>query len=118
MGWAGGCVCVLYRAPLLKSHGGSPILQHLPMEGLGEQEIHTFGARMRRAFIPAQPWRWAAGKARVWGVPTAGDTHEHPRPDLAPEGTGGRAAGGPLRAARGRISFQPVSPGRGTGAPA
>lgn len=107
-------------SPLLKSHLRTLILQQLSMEDLGEQENRTFGARMRRAFIPAHPRRWAAGKARVWGVPTQGDTQEHPRPDWGPEGTHGRGERprvlSELRGAG--FNFSPSPPGRERGAPA
>lgn len=103
-----------YRTPSSKPTAGALSLRHLPTEDLGGRgEPRTFGARMRRTFIPAQPWR-ESGLS-----PPAGDTHTHTRassPGFGPrrDPREGRAAGGPLRAPRGRISFQPLPPGRGT----
>lgn len=103
------CVCAV-PTPLLKPHRRSPILLHLPMEDLGKQATRTFGARMRRTFIPAQ-----------FGVsPPPGDSQGHPRPDSAPEGTGGLGGrcGVPSALPGAGFRFSRCLPGGERGAPA
>lgn len=117
-----GCGGGVYTHPHSpKSHRGSSTSSSISRWGIwGSRRFALFGARRKRAFIPAQPhsqvWGWAA---RVWGGPHLGHTHthEHPRQDLAPKGPEGRGGrrGFPSALRGGGFRFSRWPPRWGTG---